>query len=123
MDDLTIPLGQNRKEEPDRDWAGPLLRLAVILLCLPPASFIGWLLFAEDRSGGEPIAASQVMLATETAGTQTQATAPKIASGSSRAIAQQPRPSAGSQTVTIIDGSSGKHQDVVVPNSSPMAAN
>jgi hypothetical protein len=123
MDDLTIPLGQNRKAEPQRDWAGPLLRLAVILLCLPPASFVGRLLFAEDRSGGEPIAASQVTLATETAGTQTQATVPALVPGSSRAAAEQPRPPAGGQTVTIIDGNSGKHQDVVVPNSGPTAAN
>ena len=117
MYDLTIPLGQNRKEKPLRDWVDPLLRLAVIVLCLPPAFFVAWLLLAEDRSGGEPIAASQVTLATETAGTKTQTPVPKTP------VVQQPRTPAAGKTVTIIDGSSGRRQDVVIPNSSPTAAN
>ena len=116
MDELTAPLGQNRKEKPHRDWAAPLLRLAVTVLCLPPACFVAWLLFAEDRSGGEPFAASQVTFATEAAGAKTQTPGPKI-------VAQQPRTPVGGKTVTIIDGSSGRRQDVVVPNSGPTAAN
>ena len=110
MDELTAPLGQNRKEKPDPDWAGPLLRLAVTVLCLPPACFVAWLLFAEDQSGGEPFAASQVTFATEAAGAKTQTPIPKTP------VVQQPRTPAGAKTVTIIDGSSGRRQDVVIPN-------
>jgi hypothetical protein len=117
MDELTAPLGQNRKQKPHRGWAGPLLAWpSPFYACRPPV-FVAWLLFAEDRSGGEPFAASQVTLATETADTKTQTPVPKTP------VVQQPRTPTVGKTVTIIDGSSGKRQDVVVPHSSPTAAN
>src|SRR6266566_387462 len=90
MDDLTIPLGQNRKARPPRAWVDLLLRVAVIVLCLPPALFAGWVLFSEDRSGGEPIGVSQIRLRTETAGTKTQTPMPKTIPASSSIVAQQP---------------------------------
>ena len=98
MDYLTIPLGQNRKQRPPI-CVGLLLRLGLIVLCLPLSIFALWVLFAEDRLGGEPITVSQIKLGTETVATTSQTPVPETIPSSSPAVAQEPMASAGGKTV------------------------
>ena len=85
-------------------------------------------MLADDPFGGEPTALVSANLggsarASEDAGVRPEAPAatankagPNRYDGPSTA-SPQTTPPAGSRTITIIDGSSGKRQDVVVPNS------
>src|SRR5262245_24284327 len=86
-------------------------------------------MLADDPFGGEPIAVVSTNLGpedpartSEDAGAKPEAPAAtanrqaRTATTDRRPLPRKPRPQ-GSRTITIIDGSSGKRQDVVVPNS------
>jgi hypothetical protein len=117
MDDLTRPLGQTSVRERPRHSANRLLGLFAGALCLPLAAFAGWVLFAGDRLGGEPMALAQVKPAIEASGTKTQMPVVKVVSSGDPTGTQQTTAPAGHNTVTIIDGISGRRQEVIVPNS------
>ncbi|HET7681107.1 MAG TPA: divergent polysaccharide deacetylase family protein [Xanthobacteraceae bacterium] len=123
-DDLNTPLGQGKK--PKRNITLPAFlpqALAAALgLCL--AGFLLFAATADDPMGGEPVA----VVAVEPAGkagedaqppvkvvTPSRYDGPDAASG----------PEAGGQTVTIIDGTSGKREEVTLPATpgSPRAGN
>ena len=107
-DDLNTPLGQSPK--PKRrlpPLAVPHAIAALLGICL--LFFIGWSVFVEDPLGGEPIV---VVSADVRAPGQKPAEATP-SSASSAAQPASPIPP-GTQTVTIIDGMSGKRQAVVV---------
>ena len=120
-DDLSAPLGQNRIEK--RPSALPLIAPAVVagLLGLGLVVFAGWAMFADDPLGGEPTTivtadvAADSGKAAEDAGAAAKAAQPQPNAGSAQQTPAGPPP--GSKTITIIDGTSGKRQDVVVPGS------
>jgi uncharacterized protein len=130
-DDLNAPLGQDigrHKSMP----AVPIAVLRVIAGALGCFAiiFLGWTLFAEAPFGGEPMAVVMADLHADEAGPETKAAEAtpqrKVEAGRERPnrydgppiSAGQPAASVagpGGNTVTIIDGSSGKRQDVLIP--------
>ncbi len=109
LDDLSAPLGQHKTQK--RRWVLPSAVPAAVAaaLSLSLIIFAAWAMIADDPFGGEPMAVVSADRRTAVAAqTPDQPTTPAQA-------APQPAPPAGSKTITIIDGSSGKRQDVVVP--------
>ncbi len=126
LDDLNAPLGQEkRKKLPKLPAAGPQMLAGILgLFGLLVAS---WAIFVNDPLGGEPVA---VVAAKRPAGTNVKpdsdgkvhsrydgpaatASDPALA-----AAAKAASPPPGAKTITIIDGSSGKSQDVIIPGNS-----
>jgi polysaccharide deacetylase 2 family uncharacterized protein YibQ len=104
-DDLTAPLGKDKKPK-RRLPIGPFITYALTgLLCLSLGSFIIWAAVIDDPLGGEPVAMIEV--------------APLAPGGGQQQAQQRPSsadaPAAGNQTITIIDGSSGKREEVTIP--------
>jgi hypothetical protein len=121
-DELSAPLGQDRK--PKRVSALPLLLpLALVgLLGLSLAAFAGWAMFASDPLGGEPMSVVSADMSVATAAKPDTAAAPAkavqaSADGGAAAGAPQTSPAArpaGSKVITIIDGTNGTRHEVVV---------
>ena len=111
VDDLSAPLGQ-KKERRSRRFRLPFTTLQAVvgLLGLFLLAFAGFALFKDDPLGGEPIAHVAIR--------QTPAEEKSAAPGGEAAAKAAPKPPAAApsdqKTVTIIDGSSGKRQDVVI---------
>ena len=122
-DDLNAPLGQTKKKN-----RLPKLPVAVPQLLAGALGLVGvvvvlWAAFVNDPLGGEPVA----VVATRPAGgaadggvsdgkehARHDGEAGKAANAKAAADkATEPPP--GSKTITIIDGSSGKSKDVVIP--------
>jgi uncharacterized protein len=112
-DELSTPLGQQA--------AGPkpLLRLPftamqalAVLLGVVLVAFIGVVLFNDNPLGGEPIA-HITLHRTTVADEKLAAAASHRAESAAKSAPKQPA-SGESKTVTIIDGSSGKRQSVVI---------
>lgn len=115
MDDLNAPLGQF--PPPQRRF--PIARLAAQavagLLFAALAGFLLWAAVARDPLGGEPSAAVQIP-PVQTAEAPRPAQPPQA----DRTVQDAPsaaQPPGGTQTVTIIDGTSGKRQEVVIATS------
>ena len=130
-DDLTAPLGKNRPSKHRFALPIGIPHLLAGILGLPLVVFLGWAIVRDDPLGGEPVAMAP-------SNPRPQAGAPGNGANTSRpggspttadktrpnrydgpATGEQPtepEPPAGSKTVTIIDGSSGKRQQVVIPN-------
>jgi hypothetical protein len=130
-DDLNTPLGQDKKKKlPKLPAAGPQMLAGI--LGLFGLLVMSWAMFVNDPLGGEPVAviATKLPAATQAKpdsdGTQhsrydgPSATAPDRAAAADAAKVAIPPP--GTKTITIIDGSSGKSQDVIIPGSSPGGA-
>jgi polysaccharide deacetylase 2 family uncharacterized protein YibQ len=117
-DDLSAPLGQNRAVK--RLGALPLIvRLGLAgMLGLAIAIFAGWAMLADDPLGGEPMVVVTANLGDNT-GTKTAADADRPGPADSATDPAQHSATSppGSKTITIIDGTNGKRQDVVVPAS------
>lgn len=116
-DDLNAPLGQKKKKKKRLQLpiAAPQLVAGVLGLC--GLVVVGWALFADDPLGGRPWAVVGTTPATMGPGPQGMASTAKPGP-----MAKAAMPPPGSRTITIIDGSSGKHQSVVVPgNAGAMA--
>ena len=102
-DDLSAPLGQSKSRKRRLRVPRVLVPAIAAVLALLLLTFAGWVLVVDDPLGGEPMAIVAARLATP------QETPPeKEAKG-----APGPAPSQGT-TVTIIDGMSGKRQDVTI---------
>ncbi len=122
-DDLSAPLGRDkprRKRWLRRRLPFTFTQLLAVLLGLFLAGFAGFAIFNKDPLGGEPITRIAIgdpkgaekgsAAKPSDAGHETKA-APRDAHGDSKAA----EPKAGEQrTVTIIDGSSGTRQNVVI---------
>ena len=121
-DELNAPLGQDKdkqKAAPRRAIGMPQILAA--LLALSGLVVAGWAAFVNDPLGGEPTA----VVATKGPATKTAGPAggydagarhdgaPAAVPGAASADAKIPPP--GSKTITIIDGSNGKRQDIIVP--------
>jgi uncharacterized protein len=125
-DDLSAPLGQNQRPKHGRTVPCAVPRAVVAALALFVVVFVGWAMVADDPFGGEPWAAVPADLAAsmpdkttpEKAASATSAPAP--AAASERAVrADSPAAEAAAapagRTVTIIDGTSGKRQEIQIP--------
>lgn len=120
-DDLSAPLGQDRPRK--RRYRLPFTAPQAIagLFGLFLATFLGFAIFNNNPMGGEPLAKVSYDPATLPGDKTTQqpastAPAPKEAAAAPR------EPAAGQQTVTIIDGSSGSRQSVIVGTGSDASA-
>lgn len=118
-DDLSAPLGQDRARK--RQYRLPFTAPQAIagLLGLFLVVFLGFAIFNQNPMGGEPLAKvayDPAKLPAETAAkpASTAPAAPKEATAP---------PASGQQTVTIIDGSSGARQSVVVGAGTDAPAN
>jgi uncharacterized protein len=114
VDDLSAPLGQNTEQRKRRRFRPPLSALQALagLLGLFLLGFVGFALFNKNPLGGEPVA--QVAIQQTAAGEKGSAATPAGQDHGEKA-APTLGPGHGEQkTVTIIDGSSGKRQDVVI---------
>jgi polysaccharide deacetylase 2 family uncharacterized protein YibQ len=110
-DDLSTPLGQ-KTERQKRRFRLPFtaMQALAVLLGLFLVAFLAVALFTDNPFGGEPVA--RIALRPPAADEKL----PTAASGRAEPAAKsaQQAPSGDSKTVTIIDGSSGKRQDVVI---------
>jgi uncharacterized protein len=106
-DDLSKPLGQTKRTKKrfvlPIPWVARALA-GVLSVCV--AVLAGWILFVDDPYGGEPAA----VITAATAATQTKA----AGEGPPPAKPAAPTVEAEKKTVTIIDGSTGKRQEVSV---------
>jgi len=116
-DDLSAPLGQETTQRKRRRLPFTGIQIMASLLGLFLAAFVGFAIFNHDPLGGEPVArvalappASDAPAAKASAAPTT--TDAKPASPTTKTPAAPP--AAGQRTITIIDGSSGARQDVVV---------
>ncbi len=129
-DDLSAPLGQHRTRKNRAAFAAAIPWAIAGLLSLFLIAFGGWAMIADDPLGGEPMALVHADLSADNtaakasedanpAPTDNQggSTRPSRHDGAAADGAPAPAPLAGSKTVTIIDGTNGKRQDVVVPGS------
>jgi len=128
-DDLNEPLGQNLKIQHSAKVPLVIPQAIAGLLGLFVVVFLGWAAIVSDPLGGEPTAIVSALpsqnappAAASTPAASTDAT-PGKAIGPGRYDGPEPHAGAargsppGTQTITIIDGSSGKRQEIVVPGS------
>jgi uncharacterized protein len=110
-DDLSTPLGQ-KTERQKRRFRLPFtaMQALAVLLGLFLIAFLTIALFTDNPFGGEPVA--RVALRQPAADGNTPGAAPGQPEQVAKSAPQAP--SGDSKTVTIIDGSSGKRQDVVI---------
>lgn len=113
-DDLSTPLGQDAQPRRRRRLPFSGMQVVAGALGLFLLAFAGVVLFHQDRLGGEPVV--QVALQPTTAVKDTAPPAPSDAAKPNlpAAKATSNPPANGQKTITIIDGSSGARQDVVV---------
>jgi hypothetical protein len=112
VDDLSAPLGQNT-ERRKRRLRLPFTAMQALagLLGLFLLAFIGFALFGNNPLGGEPVA--QVAIQQRAAEEKAPAVSAAAHDQSEKAALKQAE-NGEHKTVTIIDGSSGKRQDVVI---------
>jgi len=109
-DDLSTPLGQ-KTERHKRRFRLPFtaMQALAVLLGLFLVAFLTIALFTDNPFGGEPVARIALRQPADEK-------LPGAASGHTEKAAKsgQQAPAGDAKTVTIIDGSSGKRQDVVI---------
>jgi polysaccharide deacetylase 2 family uncharacterized protein YibQ len=125
-DDLNAPLGlDKRKGLPKLPAAMPQILAGV--LGLFAIAVVAWAVFVNDPLGGEPTAVVAtgplVKRQVKSAGDGQQHSrhdgpSSDAAPPLSVVTPAAPTPPPGSKTITIIDGSSGKHENVIVPGRS-----
>lgn len=123
-DDLNAPLGQNKTK---KQRFVPTITVPQVItgaLVLFIVAFAGWALLVNDPLGGEPV----IVVSTGISSAKPDASAGK-SDGPQNTSGQGPNrydgpvpgqaapanPTPGTQTVTIIDGTSGKRQEVEIP--------
>ena len=115
-DDLSTPLGQQtarRKRRFRLPFTGT--QALAVLLGLFLAVFVGFAIFGDNPLGGEPVARIALRPPATPAdqGEKSALAPPGAADPGAKSATKQTVP-AEQKTVTIIDGSSGKRQDVVI---------
>jgi uncharacterized protein len=123
-DDLNAPLGQDKGK---KHWKLPAVLPHVVAgaLGLFALAVAGWAIFADDPLGGEPVAVvatkqKDAKLAKRDGASDglnhARYDGPANEKPPEAAVAVKiVAPPAGSKTITIIDGSSGKTQEVTIP--------
>lgn len=119
-DELVAPLGQRK---PQKGRKMPVLAGVLGLFGLAVA---GGVLFADNPLGGKTVAVKSTLSARQTdAGDdkhQTGHDGHNSLVPPTRAMAFQQVPPPDAKIITITDGSTGQHQDVVIPGPSPRFA-
>jgi uncharacterized protein len=117
-DDLSAPLGQNTARR-KRRFRLPFtaLQALAVLLGLFLAAFAGFAIFADNPFGGEPIA--HVAIREKSQGDEKSAAMSQTVADHDAKPAAKQAASGEPKTVTIIDGSSGKRQNVVIGSDGP----
>src|SRR3954447_22596295 len=123
VDDLSAPLGQQTARKPRRRYRLPftITQALAVLFGLFLLAFVGFALFNDNPLGGEPatrVAIRTAAPAEKPVSPPADTPAPVVKS----AAELTPADPAGKRTITIIDGSSGARQDVVVPGDPPEKA-
>jgi polysaccharide deacetylase 2 family uncharacterized protein YibQ len=108
-DDLNAPLGQGKKANRAAVLTAFLPRALAGALGLALVTFVLWAATADDPLGGEPTALVALDSASVKTADDTQAPV-KLETPS-----RYDGPASGSKTVTIIDGTSGKREEVTIP--------
>jgi uncharacterized protein len=115
-DELSTPLGQHKIRKPPLRRSRLLLRLIAGALSLWLVVFGGWAMIVDNPYGGEPVATAFVDVKQATLAAQ----AAKEGSGKSVLAALSgpvdPALPPGAKVVNIIDGSSGKREQVIIPS-------
>src|SRR5262249_33881863 len=109
-DDLSAPLGQEtsrRKRRLRLPFTG--MQALAVALGLLLVAFAGFAIFGDTPLGGEPVA----HVALRQKATEEKAAAPVMAPAHAARTEKEAAPGEH-RTVTIIDGSSGKRQDVMI---------
>lgn len=117
-DELSTPLGQETKRK-KRRFRLPftVMQALAVLLGLFLVGFASIALFTENPFGGEPVA--HVTLRKTPAADEKAAIAGSGHTEQAAKSASKQATAAENKTVTIIDGSSGKRQDVVIGGDAP----
>jgi polysaccharide deacetylase 2 family uncharacterized protein YibQ len=119
-DDLSAPLGQERPKKGRRLPIAAPQALAG-MLGLFGLVVVVWALVADNPLGGEPVAVVSTPSVAGVAGAEGKHPAGQDGQDHAgqpvHATTAKPVPPPGAKTITIIDGSSGQQQDVVVPGS------
>jgi hypothetical protein len=110
-DELNAPLGQRKRKRISKLPAA-LPRLLVGVLGLFVLAVLAWAMFVNDPLGGEPVAVVPIPGAKQADGKTPPALEEPRITGS---VGKTAEPQPGSKTVTIIDGSTGKRRDIVIP--------
>jgi len=134
-DDLSTPLGRDRKEKSSRlSSLLPVGIAALLSLCL--TVFVVWAAVVDDPHGGEPVVvvatgphapakkpadAKPAKPETPTETRTAEAKSTPAAPGANPAEAAK-APPAGMHSITIINGASGTRQEVLVPNNADRLA-
>jgi polysaccharide deacetylase 2 family uncharacterized protein YibQ len=121
VDDLNTPLGKDKTPAssglPRKLLSARLAGRAIAgLLSLGLVGFVLWAALVRDPLGGEPTASAPVA-PVQTADSGAGKPEPKSDMPAQPAAPAAPAVPPGSQTITIIDGSSGKRQEVLIPAS------
>lgn len=114
-DDLSAPLGQDRPRQRRRyklPFSAPQAIAGLSGLFL--VTFLGFAIFNHNPMGGEPLARVSYDPTTLPGSIVAKPASTAPAAAAKEATAAAKEPPTGQQTVTIIDGSSGARQDVIV---------
>ncbi|MGB5903949.1 MAG: divergent polysaccharide deacetylase family protein [Xanthobacteraceae bacterium] len=119
-DDLSTPLGQDTQPHRRRRLPFSGVQVIAAALGLFLLGFAGIALFHQDRFGGEPVVRVALQPDTAAKNPDKDMAAPADAAkpGQPASKAASNPPANGQKTITIIDGSSGARQDVVVASES-----
>jgi polysaccharide deacetylase 2 family uncharacterized protein YibQ len=121
-DELSKPLGQTSK--PKRRSTAPKIIGNTVAMAAGAVivAAAAWTLLTEDPLGGEPVAVVATHTPKKDAAPGTETAAKSLATPAATAQASAPTAApAGAQTVTIIDGSTGKREQVMVGGGAPAA--
>ena len=114
-DDLNAPLGQAKKAKRRLALFAYLPQAIAGALGLSLVSFLLWAATADDPFGGEPAALVAIEPAAKTADDGQQPPIKVVTPSRYDGPDAAGGPPPGSKTVTIIDGSSGKREEVTIP--------
>jgi uncharacterized protein len=117
-DDLSAPLGQGTP--PRRRPTLPLIipQAVVGVLSLFVVILAGWATIVDEPFGGEPWAVATADFTVVRGAKPDEAGSPPVAQAANAAPAST-APPPGTKTVTIIDGMSGKREEIFIPSTAP----
>ncbi|KJC55375.1 polysaccharide deacetylase [Bradyrhizobium sp. LTSPM299] len=119
-DELSTPLGQQTVSKTRRlRLPFTAMQALAVLLGLVLVGFVGVALFNDNPLGGEPVAHVALRKVETPAAADKQAPAALTEPAAKSAAPKSPAAAGDAKTVTIIDGSSGKRQDVVIGAGDP----
>lgn len=109
-DDLSAPLGQDRPRKRRYRLPFSAPQALAVMFGLFLVTFLGFAIFNDNPMGGEPM----TKVAYDPSTLPGDKTKPKAATPAQQQTSTAKEPAPATQTITIIDGSSGKRQDVMV---------